>query len=183
MKKNVLILALALLLALPVFGLAAEETAQPETSTPVNQTTPQGAQRGRRWNQTPAAPAATPKSNYVDDNNDGVCDNCGQTQGNNPDAPGFVDADGNGVCDHLGTEQQGQAFGRNQALRGRGSNKRAFGRSQGMNGQGKADNNPGRNFVDADKDGVCDNYPNEEAPVRQGKHQGTQQGGKGRNRR
>ena len=51
--------------------------------------------------------------NFVDADNDGVCDNRGNGNGN------FVDADNDGVCDNRG------------------------------NGNG--------NFVDADNDGVCDN--------------------------
>lgn len=128
--KRMFVLMLVLSLALPVLGLAAEATA-PDT-TPLAL----GAQRGRRWNTTPADPAA-PQSNYVDENNDGLCDNCGTAQGTNPDAPGFVDADKDGVCDNLGTAQQYQG---RMGQRGR----------RGMQARG-------RGFVDADGDGVCDN--------------------------
>lgn len=67
------------------------------------------------------------KTNWVDLDNDGVCDNNTGTAKMNKGAvrPNFVDADGDGVCDNsTGTPK------------GRG--KRA-------------------NFVDADGDGVCDN--------------------------
>ena len=37
---------------------------------------------------------------YVDEDGDGICDNCGTTCGS---CPGFVDADGDGVCDNYGT--------------------------------------------------------------------------------
>ena len=103
--KRLFVLMLVLSLALPVLGLAAEVTTTPDV-TPLAY----GAQQGRRWNATPAVPAdpAAPQSNYVDENNDGICDNCGTAQGTNPDAPGFVDADKDGVCDNLGTAQQYQ---------------------------------------------------------------------------
>lgn len=164
MKKNLLILALALTIALPVFGLAAEVTTAPATTAETTATTPYGGQYGRRWNQQPVTPATAPQTNYEDADGDGICDNCGQAQGTNPAAPGYVDADGNGVCDHLGTAQQGQAFGRGQMLRGQGRNQRSFGQAQGMMagrqammGRGPMGNTEGRNYVDADNNGVCDN--------------------------
>ncbi len=69
------------------------------------------------------------KTNWVDLDNDGVCDNYTGTAKMNKGAvrPNFVDADGDGVCDNnTGTPK------------GKGHGKRA-------------------NFVDADGDGVCDN--------------------------
>jgi hypothetical protein len=67
------------------------------------------------------------KTNWVDVDNDGVCDNYTGTAKMNRGAvkPNFVDADGDGVCDNnTGTPK----------------------------GQGRR-----ANFVDADGDGVCDN--------------------------
>lgn len=67
------------------------------------------------------------KTNWVDLDGDGVCDNYTGAKNlnkKNPAAPNFVDADGDGVCDNTGNPQ----------------------------GKGKR-----HNFVDADGDGVCDN--------------------------
>lgn len=38
-------------------------------------------------------------SGYIDENGDGICDNCGTNSGS---CAGFVDADGDGVCDNYG---------------------------------------------------------------------------------
>lgn len=68
--------------------------------------------------------------------------------------PYFVDKDNNGVCDNYenGNLRMGQRTGKGQGLgRCRGT---GFGRGQGrMNGQGRGGNG---NYVDADKDGICD---------------------------
>ena len=143
MKKNLIVIALALIIALPVFGLAAGAEALPEET----QTIAYGGQFGRRWNQTalqatvtetlpaaetPAAPLggqysrrwnqtspqAQQQPAFTDENKDGVCDICGMVQGTNKEAPGFTDTDGNGVCDNLGTDQQYQ--GRMGTMRGMG---------------------------------------------------------------
>lgn len=125
MKKNLIVIALALLIALPIIGLAAETATLPETT----QTSPLGGQFGRHNNQTNKQVAR--QSAYVDENNDGVCDvcgnvsgtntqtpgfadlncdgvcdTCGNVQGTNAQAPGFIDANGDGVCDNMGTGQQ-----------------------------------------------------------------------------
>ena len=181
MKKISLFLALMLLLSLPLMSLASETTNPPaeesQTTTPPAEQTPttnpapRGLQRGRRWNQQPEAP----QRQFTDENGDGICDTCGMEPGTNKDAPNFVDENQDGVCDHLGTQKQGQGKGRNQALRGQGRNKRDFGRSQG-----RGMNQEGPNFVDANKDGVCDNMTSQDAPARQGRQP---QGGRGRNRR
>ncbi len=140
MKKNLIILTLALLIALPLFGLAAD-AATPETAQlQAAQTAPLGGQYGRRRSQTPVTPDTTaPRGSFVDADDDGKCDICGLEQGKNTSAPGFIDNDKNGVCDNLGTDQQGQ--GRGQTGRGKGL-------------QGNAQ---GGNYVDADNNGVCDN--------------------------
>jgi hypothetical protein len=67
---------------------------------------------------------------YVDNNNDGVCDNFGSRQGRTA-----RQGKGQGVCN-----------GQGQGLR--------QGKGNGQ-GQGKGQ---GRNFIDANKDGICDNY-------------------------
>lgn len=165
MKKTLLILVMALLVALPVFGLAAEVTTAPET-----QSTAPAVQFGPRWRQTipavpaepadPAAPAVptAPWTGYVDADGDGVCDNCGQAQGQNPGAPGFTDADGDGVCDHLGTPMQRRfAMGSRQMMRGRAMHMRSFAPGAQMPGRGVQGTARGSNYVDADNDGVCDN--------------------------
>ena len=147
MKKNLIILTLALLIALPVLGFAADVTS-PEVQTA--QASPLGGQYGRRWNQAPQTQApqapAVLQGNYVDADNDGKCDICGNEQGKNATAPGFVDADNDGTCDHYGTDLQGQG-GRNQGM----------GRGQSAQGKGVQGSAQGQSFVDADKDGVCDN--------------------------
>ena len=167
MKKNLLILTLALLIALPVFGLAAEATtpATPEVlETETTPTAPYGRQNGRRWNQT--APGTTvPQSGFVDADNDGVCDIFGNEQGKNPDAPNFLDENKDGICDHFGTDQQGQGVRSMQAMRGRmqqmmGRRQNAQGRGKGMmdRGQQGQGNVQGRNYADANNDGVCDHF-------------------------
>lgn len=78
-----------------------------------------------------AAPEAAPhRAQFIDGNDDGVCDVCGS-----------LDKDGDGVCDNCPTGgmcPQGGA-----------------GRHAGHGGAGRC----GVCFVDADGDGVCDNYP------------------------
>ncbi|HSK68570.1 MAG TPA: hypothetical protein VLA21_04860 [Candidatus Limnocylindria bacterium] len=158
MKKSIIILALALLVALPVFGLSAEEapavTEETQTAAPANQ-------YGRRWTQAPAQQAGrgmarrnqTPAQGwnagsprFVDENSDGVCDLCGNAQGQNGSGPRFTDENNDGVCDLCG------------------------------NAQGTNPNAPG--FTDADGDGVCDNL----GSGRQGGMRGMR-GMRGRNRR
>ena len=78
--------------------------------------------------------------------------------------PAFVDKDNNGICDNFenGTPGNPNANGKQRLLDGRGR-----GQGYGMrNGRGSG----GRNFVDADKNGVCDNYENGTAG--QGRGQG-----------
>ena len=88
---------------------------------------------------TVGAAIATVRGEYVDRNNDGVCDNygvgnCANGQGS---CPGYADADGNGVCDNYA----------NGCGNGRGS---GYGCGNGNGG--------GAGYVDADGDGICDNY-------------------------
>lgn len=188
MKKLSLLLALALILAMPVFSLAESTaevgqaeagTAQPETTTQ-----PPYGWRGRYGQTNPAT-----QGGFVDENQDGVCDNCGQGQG-------FVDEDKDGVCDNCGqTPWQGPMGGR--GMQGRRGMTPGFGKQnpqggwtpgQGMQGrrfmmhggmmQGRRGMMPGfgsRNpqgqgrfgqanpgaregFIDENKDGVCDHW-------------------------
>lgn len=49
---------------------------------------------------TVGAAIATVRGEYVDRDNDGVCDNCAANQGA---CPGYADTDNDGVCDNYGT--------------------------------------------------------------------------------
>lgn len=176
MKKLTILLAIALMLALPVLGLA-ETAAAPETTEipEVTETPAWGMGWGRgRWNQQ--APAEVPQApGFVDENQDGVCDTCGQTPGQNPQAPGFTDENADGVCDHFGTDAQFQ--GRAGMMQGRSrmaqrGMRMAQGRGRGMMGQGRTQmmrgrmhnaqgqNSQGPNFADANQDGICDFFQN-----------------------
>ena len=90
---------------------------------------------------TVGAAIATVRGEYVDLDNDGVCDNygTGNGTGGQGSCAGYVDADGDGVCDNYGA---GHGCGNGQ---GNG------------NGYGPGNGN-GAGYVDADNDGVCDNY-------------------------
>jgi len=163
MKKNLLILTLALLIALPVLGLAADLTPVTTPETQTAEATAAPILYGPRWRQN-ATPATTiPQTGYVDADNDGICDNCGNALGTNPDAPNYVDENKDGVCDHFGTDEQGQRLGRMQQMMGRmqnlqGRSRQAQGRGQGMMGRGVQGNAQGQNYADANNDGVCDNF-------------------------
>lgn len=136
MKKNLIVIALALIIALPVFGLA-QETASPAEESQAAGTMPYGGQYGRRWNQAPLegvedqtvpqSPCgmgfgrlngAEEQSRFADENGDGFCDICGNEQGKNTEAPGFIDDNNDGVCDHLGTDQQVQGRGQMRPMGG-----------------------------------------------------------------
>lgn len=118
MKMKLLILTLALLLALPVFGLASDAAAPAAPEVQATQTTPPGGQYGPRRRQT--APETTaPQTGCVDADKDGVCDNCGAGQGKNSDAPNYIDENKDGVCDRFGTDDQGQGSRGMQQMRGR----------------------------------------------------------------
>ena len=88
---------------------------------------------------TVGAAIATVRGEYVDRNNDGVCDNYGVGKGANGQGScaGYADADGDGVCDNYA----------NGCGNGRGS---GYGCGNGNGG--------GAGYVDADGDGICDNY-------------------------
>ncbi len=141
MKKNVLILALALLIALPVFGLAAEAATAPAEETQT--VTPYGGQYGRRFNQAPALETeeqADPVTPYGRQSVRRWNQAPAQTAPSVPYGKGFsrwnqgpalampqyrfTDENKDGVCDLCGNEQ------------------------------GKNTQAPG--FTDEDKDGVCD---------------------------
>lgn len=127
MKKTLFVLILALVLALPLLGLAEDTAvpeAQPESTAPA---APYGTGRGRWADKAPAP-------RFQDENGDGVCDGCGQKPGENQEAPGFVDEDGDGKCDRYGTEDQYQGRG---MMRGRG-------RWQQPGSAGRGGRGPGR---------------------------------------
>ena len=88
---------------------------------------------------TVGAAIATVRGEYVDLDNDGVCDNygTGNGTGGQGSCAGYADADGNGVCDNYA----------NGCGNGRGS---GYGCGNGNGG--------GAGYVDADGDGICDNY-------------------------
>ena len=111
MKKNLIILTLALLIALPLFSLATDLTI-PETQ--VTRTAPLGGQNGRSQSLASQTLAAA-QSRFIDTDADGTCDICGVEPGKNTQSSGFVDDDKDGTCDHYGTGLQGQgsAQGRN----------------------------------------------------------------------
>jgi len=151
MKIRTLILVLALSLVLPIFGLAASVTDVTETSIAnptVETVTRNGAQLGRRWNTSTSQ--GTVGSYFVDENNDGVCDNCGLThpeagQGLNTACENFVDANNDSVCDNFGTAAQGAGLGQGKS-------------GQQARGRGMKANSTGSNYLDANNDGVCDNF-------------------------
>lgn len=161
MKKLSLALALMLLLALPVFGLAesATQEAAPETSQ-TQQAPAYGRGRFRK-----AAPETAPLGrNFSDADNDGVCDNCEEN---------FVDLNNDGICDNCAQASGGRMAGRNQQTKGRGNKAQPIGRGNRAqapgrgnqaqaNGQGGLNRNQptNPNFVDENKDGVCDNFQN-----------------------
>ena len=88
---------------------------------------------------TVGAAIATVRGEYVDRNNDGVCDNYGVGKGANGQGScaGYADADGDGIGDNCANGQGN----------GRGS---GYGCGNGNGG--------GAGYVDADGDGICDNY-------------------------
>jgi hypothetical protein len=95
----------------------------------------------------------------------------GQGVGKNSANPAFVDKDGDGVCDNQQNRKKGQSGngvkGQGQSAgQGKGNGN---GNGQGM-GQGRG---RGQGFVDADNDGVCDNYQQRK------KGSGAKQGGTG----
>lgn len=188
MKNKLFVLALVLMMALPVFGLAAEitatenptpaaeaevpEQAAEETEQPAEETEqeavpaeqvdlPTGRRQGR------GRQAMAPQAGFTDENEDSVCDNCGKARGQNPEAPSFTDADGDGVCDHRSERAPRQ---------GRMGGRRMRSQMPGMRGMQR-----GNNFVDENADGVCD-HPGT-APAREGFGPGNRPMGPGRNRR
>lgn len=61
-------------------------------------------------NSTQTSESKTAVVNYVDDNNDGICDNAGYGQ-RAGQGQNFVDEDGDGVCDNAGTRHcAGRSF-------------------------------------------------------------------------
>ncbi len=152
MKKMSLILVLMLLLTLPVFGLAESEPQETPEVTPAEQTTPYAWQRGRgRMGNN-----GTTGQNYSDINEDGVCDNC---------EANYVDANEDGVCDNCERAQGEWTRGRMRGGRmAQGRGRGAQGAGRGTQGQAFGHgwmnrNQPGNpNYVDENKDGVCDHF-------------------------
>ena len=97
---------------------------------------------------------------YVDDNNDGICDNTG-------DRPGFVDNNNDGICD-------------NDCGRGRGGSGRGGMKFVDEDDDGVCDN-IGINGRDSDGDGIPNGKDDDYEPPRDGRGRGDGQG-KGRNR-
>lgn len=122
MKRNFVIATLVALML--VTGLVVTASAQAAQPAPT----------------TPATAGACANGNWVDANNDGVCDN----------AP----RDGSGM--QFGQQnRQGMNRGQGQGMQAQGMQGRGM-QGQGMqNGQGAGQ---GANFVDADNDGTCDNF-------------------------
>lgn len=87
-----------------------------------------------------------------------------QKTGINKNCPAFVDANKDGICDNLGTYNcpyygrgQMKNTGRGQGMRngnGRGMNGMCIAQGTGA-GMGRGQ---GRNFVDANNNGICDTY-------------------------
>lgn len=112
---------------------------------------------------TVGAAIATVRGEYVDRNNDGVCDNYGVGKGANGQGScaGYADADGDGVCDNYGAGQgsrSGYVDADGDGICDNYGNGYGCGNGQGNgNGYGPGNGN-GAGYVDADNDGVCDNY-------------------------
>lgn len=90
--------------------------------------------------------------------------------------PAFVDKDNNGVCDNFenGTPGNPNANGKQRLLDGSG-------RGRGMGYGMRNGRDGGRNFVDADNNGVCDNFENGTAGQGRGPGNGSGlRNGKGR---
>ena len=168
--KN-LTIAMAAMLAALLTGNVIFETASAE---PADQD-PGAVSEIAPSQTTPSEqPRESRGTNYVDADNDGVCDNrpangagCGQ-------GAGFVDADGDGVCDNKGAGGRGCGQGRGYIdANGDGiCDNRGNGTCPQRNGQGNAR----RGFVDADGDGVCDNQGSGERRQCRGQGHGQGQG-------
>ena len=92
------------------------------------------AMTGAVYAQSTAKQKTQQGVNYVDENKNGVCDNYENGKGgNNPKGDGVRLKDGSGR-----TSGKGKGCGNCQGMR---------------NGQG----NRGKNYVDANKNGICDN--------------------------
>jgi|LSQX01.2.fsa_nt_gb hypothetical protein len=94
---------------------------------------------------------------FVDDNNNGICDNFengtrpGLGQGRNARGRNFVDADNDGICDYF---QSGNRLGRGRGFGNDGG--AGYGRGQGRFG----------NFVDNNDNSIRDNFQSGNRPGR-----------------
>jgi len=100
--------------------------------------------------QNSGVSSSQPKSNtekaptYVDANNNGICDNY---ENNAANASNCRRSGANNCCGQGRRQMQGQGQGQGNGY-GRGRNRFGMGQGKGR----------GRNFVDADKNGICDNF-------------------------
>lgn len=162
MKRTILLLLALLVLTLPLLSLA-QETAAPEataapTQSPEEESTkrPWGPRRGMRFGQ--AQPPA-----FVDENEDGVCDFCGQATGDSASTPteqeGFTPPAamqqrrqmmrGRMMQGQMPMMQRRMQMMRSQMLRGCMAGGQGF--QQAPQGQGPQ-------FQDQDQDGICDHF-------------------------
>lgn len=88
----------------------------------------------------------------------------GTQRGSNKNCPAYVDNNKDGVCDNVGTTNCPYSKGQGQ---GREKCRMAAGRGQNCNGQGLRNGSgrgngagQGRNFIDANNNGICDNFEN-----------------------
>lgn len=91
-----------------------------------------------------------PKTNWIDLDGDGICDNYTGTPKMNKGTVklNFIDADGDGVCDNNSS-------------------------GGSIIGAAPVDPTSNPNFIDADGDGVCDNYPGLKQQLQDGTGTGT----------
>ncbi len=153
MKKNLIALTLALLMALPVLGLAADVTAPVTPEVQAAQTAPLGGQYGRRWSQTApetTAPQADASALLSPETGTDAQD---QDENNIQAMRGRMQKMMGRMQEMQGHMQEMQ--GRMQNAQGRGQGR--MGRNQQAQGRGAQGNAQGPNYADANNDGVCDN--------------------------
>ena len=135
MKKKLIVLSLALMLALPVLGLAGETDAQAPNELPAV---------GRRWRRNPptsSTPTETSAPGFVDENKDGVCDPLGTDQQGQNNLRNRLHAKRARMQQAQGGRGRQQQPGRNAASQAPGRN-----------------TVQGRNYQDGNNDGVSDSF-------------------------
>lgn len=101
-----------------------------------------------------SCPAAATCPNYADRNANGMCD-----QHENGACPGYVDVDDDGVCDNYAAPRShGNAAPDNGDASATGDAAAAEAPAQEAPAPQTAPRGNGRGYIDADGDGVCDNY-------------------------